>query len=197
MDLADVTRPLLCHVSSIAQRILGDEEAARDAVQEALISLWLEETTPANLRSWLACTVANRSLHLARCQSRRRRHEIRAGFQRFQGIDRDDPASQMDRDELGCVLEKALARIAPDQRAVLVLHFVEEMNYESIAATLRIPIGTVRSRLNRARRALRELLKRSLPEEYRIRQTVRPAPLILVSQTTTSGDIHAQASITT
>jgi RNA polymerase sigma factor (sigma-70 family) len=197
MDFAVVNRPLLRHVFSIARRILGNEEAARDAVQEALISLWLGDTTPPNLRSWMECTVAHRSLHLARCQSRRRRHEIRAGFQRFQGIDRDDPANQMDGDELGGILEKALARIAPDQRTVLVLHVVEQMNYESIASTLNIPIGTVRSRLNRARRALRELLNRSLPEEYHVRQPVRPAPLILVSQTATSGDIHAQASITT
>jgi RNA polymerase sigma-70 factor (ECF subfamily) len=158
MDFADVTRPLLRHVFSIARRILRDDDAAWDAVQEALISLWLEDTMPANLRSWLACTVAHRSLHMARCQSRRRRHEIRAGFERFQGVDRDDPANQMDGDELGCILEKALARIAPDQRAVLVLHVVEQMDYESIASKLQVPIGTVRSRLNRARRALRELL---------------------------------------
>ena len=103
----------------------------------------------------------------------------------------------MDGDELGFILEKALARIAPDKRAVLVLHVVEQMNYESIASTLHIPIGTVRSRLNRARRALRELLNGPLPEEYHVRKPVRPARLILVSQTTTSGDIHAQGSITT
>ena len=46
MDFAEATRPLLGHLVSIARRILGDEDAARDAVQEALVSLWLEDAMP-------------------------------------------------------------------------------------------------------------------------------------------------------
>ena len=175
MNFAEATSPLLEHLLSIARRILGNDEAAWDAVQEALVSMWREDVMPSHIGSWLASTVAHRSLHLARCRSRRRRHELQAGFQHCQRIDRGDPANQMDGEELGCILERALAQIAPDQRVVLVLHVVEQMNYESIASTLRIPIGTVRSRLNRARRALRELLSRSLPEEYCVRHPARPS----------------------
>jgi RNA polymerase sigma-70 factor, ECF subfamily len=169
MDFAEATRPLLGHLVSIARRILGDEDAAWDAVQEALVSLWREDEMPTNLRSWLARAVVHRSLHLARCQSRRRKHEAQAQFQRVEESDRDDPAHYLEGEDLGRILEEALSRIAPDQRTVLVLNVLEQMNYESIAKTLQVPIGTVRSRLNRARSALRELLTESLPEEYHIR----------------------------
>jgi RNA polymerase sigma-70 factor, ECF subfamily len=174
MDFAEATRPLLGQLVSIARRILGDEDAARDAVQEALVSLWLEDALPSNVRSWLTRAVALRSLHLARCQARRRKHEMQACFQRIEETDRDDPADHLEAEDLGRILDEALSRIAPDQRAVLILSAVEQMDYESIASKLRIPIGTVRSRINRARRALRELLVQTLPEEYRVRQSGGP-----------------------
>jgi RNA polymerase sigma-70 factor, ECF subfamily len=171
MDIAEATRPLLGYLVSIARRILGDEDAAWDAVQEALVSLWLQDKVPTNLRSWLARAVAHRSLYLARCQSRRRKHEIRARFQRLEESDRDNPAHHLEGEDLGHILQEALARIDAGQRTVLVLGVVEQMDYESIATALQIPIGTVRSRMNRARRALRELLIQTLPEEYSVRQS--------------------------
>jgi RNA polymerase sigma-70 factor, ECF subfamily len=166
MDFAEATRPLLGHLVSIASRILGDEDSARDAVQEALVSLWREDEMPVNLRSWLAITVAHRSLHLARSQARRRRHEIRARFRRIEESDRDDPAHRVEEKDLARILADALGRIDPDQRTVLVKSVVDQMDYESIALALEIPIGTVRSRMHRARRALRQLLVHTLPEEY-------------------------------
>lgn len=173
MDFAEATRPLLGHLVSIARRILGDEDAAWDAVQEALVSLWLENEMPTNLRSWLARTVAHRSLHLARCQSRRRRHEVQARFERVEASDRDDPSHHLEGEDLGRILEDALSRIAPEQRTVLVLSVVEQMDYETIACELQIPVGTVRSRLNRARGALRELLIHTLPDDYHVRPSGR------------------------
>jgi RNA polymerase sigma-70 factor (ECF subfamily) len=169
MDFAEATRPLLGHLVCIGRRILRDEDAAWDAVQEALVSLWLEDVMPANVRAWLVRAVAHRSLHLARCQARRRKHEMEARFQYTEESDRDDPAHHLEGEDLGRILDEALSRIAADQRAVLVLNIVEQMDYESIASALQIPIGTVRSRINRARRALRERLTLRLPEEYQIR----------------------------
>ena len=171
MDFAEATRPLLGHLVSIARSILGAEDEAWDAVQEALVSLWLQDEMPTNVRSWLARAVEHRSLHLARCRSRRRKHEIRARFQRLEESDRDNPAQHLEGQDLGRILEEALARIDADQRIVLVLGAVEQMDYESIATALQIPIGTVRSRMNRARRAVRELLIHTLPEEYCFRQS--------------------------
>jgi RNA polymerase sigma-70 factor, ECF subfamily len=167
MDFNEATRPLLGHLVSIARRILGNEDLAWDAVQEALFSLWLEGEMPANLRGWLTKAVVHRSLHLSRCRSRRRRHEDRARYERTEESDRDDPTRRLEGQELRRILHEALSQIGPDHRDVLVLNVVEQMDYSSIAAALDIPVGTVRSRLNRSRRAFRDVLIRRLPAEYR------------------------------
>jgi RNA polymerase sigma-70 factor (ECF subfamily) len=171
MDFAEAAQPLFGQLVSIARRILGDEDAAQDAVQEALVSLWREDAIPSNPRSWLTQAVAFRSLHLARCQARRRKHEMQACFQRIEETDRDDPVQHLEGDDLALILNEALSRISADQRAVLILSAVEEMDYQSIASKLQIPIGTVRSRINRARRSLRQLLLRTLPDDYSVRQS--------------------------
>lgn len=165
-DFAGATRPLVGHLISVARRILGDEDTARDAVQEALLSLWIGGEMPTNLRAWMVRAVVHRSLHLSRCRSRRRRHEDRARVGRLELSERDDPARHLEGEELRRTLWAALSELAPDHRSVLVLGVIEQMDYESIAATLGIPIGTVRSRLNRSRKALREVLTRMLPEGY-------------------------------
>jgi RNA polymerase sigma-70 factor, ECF subfamily len=163
---AEITRPLFGDLAVVARRILGDEETARDAVQEALVTLWLEGEMPSNPRAWLVRTVVHRSLHLARSRSRRRKHEDRARSVRIEPTDQDDPARRMEADERCRVLRQALQSLSPDHRSVLVLADIEQKDYESIAASLEIPIGTVRSRLNRSRKALRELLMGLLPEEH-------------------------------
>ncbi|MGP0062634.1 MAG: RNA polymerase sigma factor [Isosphaeraceae bacterium] len=166
MDFNEATRPLLGHLVSISRQILGNEDLAWDAVQEALFSLWLEGEMPTNLRGWLTRAVVHRSLHLSRCRSRRRHHEDRARFERTEESHRDDPARHLEGQELRRILGEALSQIGPEHRDVLVLNVVERMDYRSIAATLNIPVGTVRSRLNRSRQALRDVLIRTLPEEY-------------------------------
>ena len=166
MDFTEATRPLLKHLTVIARRILADEDLARDAVQEAMVSLWLEREMPRNVRAWLTRTVVHRSLHLARCRSRRRRHEDQARFDHAEESDRDNPARSLEGQELRRILEEALDQIGPDHRQVLVLSAVERMDYRSIATTLQVPVGTVRSRLSRSRRAFRDALIRTLPEAY-------------------------------
>ncbi len=60
-------------------------------------------------------------------------------------------------------LDQALTKLPPDQRAVFVLRVNEEMSYDEISKALHIPVGTVMSRLNRAREKLRELLREYMP----------------------------------
>jgi RNA polymerase sigma-70 factor, ECF subfamily len=163
---AEVTQPLFGHLASVARRILDDEEMAWDAVQEALVTLWLESEMPLNPRAWLVRTVVHRSLHLARSRSRRRRHEDQARLGHVEESEQDDPARHVEADELRRILSHALQSLAPDHRSVLVLAVIEQQDYESIATSLGIPVGTVRSRLNRSRKALREVLLRLLPEGY-------------------------------
>jgi RNA polymerase sigma-70 factor, ECF subfamily len=166
MDFTEATRPLLGHLVTISRRILGNEDLAWDAVQEALLSLWLAGEMPTNLRAWLARAVVHRSLHLSRCRSRRRRHEDRARFEHDEESDRDDPTRHLEAQELRRILHEALSQIGPEHRDVLVLSVVDQMDYQSIASALNIPVGTVRSRLNRSRRAFRDVLIRTLPAEY-------------------------------
>jgi RNA polymerase sigma-70 factor (ECF subfamily) len=145
---------------SIAGRILGDEVQAWDAVQEVLISFWLEREMPANPRAWLTRAIALRSLHLARSRARRRRHERLACERRPEASDRDDPSGQMEFEELTQTLGETFLTITPESRDVILLRMAARMDYASIAATLQIPIGTVRSRLHRTRQVFRAALTR-------------------------------------
>jgi RNA polymerase sigma-70 factor (ECF subfamily) len=154
-------------LTAAARRIIDDEELARDAVQEALLSLWLQAELPPNPRAWLLRAVRNRCLHLARGRSRRLKHEATARRARLEASDREDPAARLEREEWGRIFADSLNRLADDQRTILVLHLIDELDYQSIAIVLDIPIGTVRSRLSRARRALHDVLTGILPEEVR------------------------------
>jgi RNA polymerase sigma-70 factor (ECF subfamily) len=153
-----IVLPLLSPLVSLARRILRSDDLAWDAVQEALVTLWREDQVPPNPRAWLIRTVVNRSLHLVRGRTRRRKHEGLACRRRPEASCRDDPARTLERDDLVGYVTRALTTIAPGQRDVLVLRAAEDEDYETIASRLQIPVGTVRSRLNRSRRAIRVLL---------------------------------------
>jgi len=71
----------------------------------------------------------------------------------------DDPAITAERQMEYEKLQMALARLDPEFKAVIVLRDVEECDYDQMAAILEVPVGTIKSRLFRARTALRELLK--------------------------------------
>jgi RNA polymerase sigma-70 factor (ECF subfamily) len=71
------------------------------------------------------------------------------------------PGDRLERQESLSQIQDALATLAPDQRAVLLLRAVEGFDYQQIAQVLDLNIGTVRSRLHRARMQLRDLLQRA------------------------------------
>ena len=156
---ADLVRPHLPAMLAAARAVLDCEHHSCGAVQEALLSLWQEPETPGNLRAWLLRTVRYRSLHLLRTCTRRRKHEGRAATCQPEAHGRDDPARALTNDELGALLDRALAALPVEQRHVFVLREVEQLDYEAIARALQVPVGTVRSRLSRSRRALRKLLE--------------------------------------
>jgi RNA polymerase sigma-70 factor, ECF subfamily len=153
-----IVRPLIGQLVKTARRILEGDDLAWEAVQEALLGLWLQDPPPQNPRTWLIRAVVLRSLQLGRSIRRRRKHETRASRERAEASDRDDPARRVLASEVREALSAALARLGPSHRDVLILHLIEELDYESIARRLGIPIGTVRSRLHRARRELRGVM---------------------------------------
>ena len=153
MSFAEAGGPLFGDLVSLGRRVLADEDLAWDAVQESLLSLWLGGTVPENIRGWLKGAVVHRSLHLARCRSRRRRRERRVAAAHREASDRDDPRRSMEAQESVEIIMTAVSAIAPEFREVLVLSLDDQMDYASIAQRLGVPIGTVRSRLSRSRRA--------------------------------------------
>lgn len=71
---------------------------------------------------------------------------------------RDDPVQSADRRELSERVEEALSRLSPAHRDVIVLHELQGLTYQEVAAALDVPVGTVKSRLSNAFRKLRDLL---------------------------------------
>jgi len=167
-------------VYNLAYRILGDPAAAEDATQETFIAAYRRLSTfrGGSFLSWLMRTVANRCYDELRRQKRR----PSVSWESFGEMDEEanpflvnghpTPEEATQQAELTRFLQAAIIALPPDQRIVLVLSDVEGMNYQEIAETVRIPVGTVKSRLARARARLRDLLqerKELLPRAYRLK----------------------------
>jgi RNA polymerase sigma-70 factor (ECF subfamily) len=156
---AEIVAPFQDPMISVARRILRSDDLAQDAVQEAFLALWCEAEWPPNLHGWLVRAVVHRSLHLLRTRMRRSRHERLACFGRPEASDRDNPSRGIESDEAVVKMHEAFAEMTPEYREVLELRAFEELDYDAIARALEIPIGTVRSRLNRSRKEFREILR--------------------------------------
>ena len=162
VDLDTIIGPLFGRMARVSRRILRDDGLAEDAIQETLLSFWARGELPANPQAWLLHAVTLRSLHLARTSRRRRDRERRACLGRPEGSLGDDPARSLDHDDLRRILDESLLSLPDESRAVFLLWAIDELDYAAIADALQIPIGTVRSRLSRARRSIRESLARRL-----------------------------------
>jgi len=157
-QFAEIVGPRLARLQRLAWKILRSDDLADDAVQEALLSLWREERLPPNLDGWLVRAVVNRSLHLNRTRQRRRHHEERACLGRSEQDPAGDASRPLETAEVARAIEAALDALPDHLRTVFVLREAEQMDYESIAESLGVPMGTVRSRLHRAREALKAAL---------------------------------------
>jgi RNA polymerase sigma-70 factor (ECF subfamily) len=151
-------------------RILGNAEDAADIVQESFLLAFVKlEAFKGNARffTWLYRIAVNASISMKRKQKTLLSSDSHDALPALmESIDRSEasrPESALDRRERIERLESALNRLTPDHRAVIVLKEIEELSYESIAETLGVPVGTVRSRLHRARLELRDqLMKESV-----------------------------------
>jgi RNA polymerase sigma-70 factor (ECF subfamily) len=158
-------------VYSFCARMLSDREDALDAAQEVFLSAWrnlAEFRGESALSTWLMRIAANRCLNrIRRRKSLSEREapwpepfgEIDEGFN-FQpeGGEADHPDRLAETCEMGEILKEALSRLDPASRWMMLLSDVEGFSYEEIAALADVPVGTVKSRLHRARMAMRRLL---------------------------------------
>lgn len=145
----------LAALLGVGRRILGCPDLAWDAVQEALIALWQADPPPADPQAWLGRAVVHRSLHQLRTLGRRREHECRAARACTWA---QDPGRELELRELGARLSAGIEALEPEFRQAFLLHERDELDYAEIARVARVPVGTVRSRIHRARRRLRRAL---------------------------------------
>lgn len=137
-----------------ARMLTGDAWAADDLVQDTLeraCRKWLLWRAGSDLRAWLFTLMHN--LYLNQLRSAPPLHLLDT-----QGLENAVPAAEAPRDD-ALDLERCLQRLPADQRAVLLLVTVEDMPYAEAARVLQVPVGTVMSRLSRARSRLRELME--------------------------------------
>lgn len=144
----------LHHLHVVARRILRCDDLAHDAVQETLLALWACATPPLEARAWLVRTVVHKSLHLARGRRRRVRHEAEAGLPRTEPCPLCDPLLELEETEIDEHVARAVLDLPEHLRAAFVLRHLRGLDYGAVAGLLGVPIGTVRSRLYRAREAL-------------------------------------------
>jgi RNA polymerase sigma factor (sigma-70 family) len=140
-----------------ARALTGDTWAADDLVQDTLeraCNKWRLWAAGSDLRAWLFSIMHN----LFANQMRR---SVRQAHGR--SVDIDDVAHELVASdanlELALDLQRCLLRLPPDQRAVLILVSLADMSYLEVAKITGVPIGTVMSRLSRARHRLQELLE--------------------------------------
>jgi RNA polymerase sigma-70 factor (ECF subfamily) len=141
---------------AIAFRILRDFDLADDAVQTALLTAWREIRTlrdPQLFEPWLHRILTNACYAEAR---RRRRWSERMRLLPAEPVHGpDDYLSVEDRDQL----ERAFRRLTVEQRAVLVFHHYLGLPLPEVAQHIGIPLGTVKSRMHHAKKALRASLE--------------------------------------
>ncbi len=149
---AELVRMSGGRLDATARLILRDPDLAQDAVQETLIRAWCSLPglrDPATFDHWLHSLVAHACIDLVR-KRRRRVIEVELAPMHESAFV-DDAGRVADRDQL----DRALARLDPEARAVVVLHFYLDQPLPRVAAMLGIPIGTAKSRLHRSLGVLR------------------------------------------
>ena len=157
---------------SVAYRTLQEEDAAADAVQESMIKAFrsLGSFQGGSFKSWIIRIVVNTCYDALRSRKRRRTDSLDDFGDDDYGTDGasdyrpqlEDPAERPDayvqRMELSQLIEQGIARLPADQRLALTLCDVHGYAYEEIGEITGMPMGTVKSRINRARTKLREYL---------------------------------------
>ncbi|MBI3448100.1 MAG: sigma-70 family RNA polymerase sigma factor [Acidobacteria bacterium] len=183
LDAAAVVEAHADFVHSICRRLTRDTEEARELFQESFVRIlnglpaFRED---ASVRTWICQIVMNTDRNRRRWWSRFRRN-----FQAAEpapgaagegpGLEPADRGAGPERAAMGAEarsrIESALAALPDDQRLAVVLRDVEGMSYEEIAAATGVEVGTVKSRIGRARAALRvrlaDLVDRAKPEASR------------------------------
>jgi len=168
-----------------ALRIMGDEESAADATQEAFLSAFraIKSYRGGSFKAWLLRTVTNA------CYDELRRHKRRPSVPLEPESDDGEemetprwladpslsPEAEAEADELEHAIQHCLEALPVEFRSVVVLSDLQGMDYKEVAIAVRVPLGTIKSRLARARLRLRECLQgfwELLPATFRLEEEI-------------------------
>ena len=162
-------------VYNLCYRMLGQAQAAEDVAQEAFVAAWRNISTvrEETFRPWLLRIAANLCRDELRRRGRRPSSSLDSALEAGVPEPPDEDPSPDDltlTSELRGRLEAALQQLPEEQRTALVLCDVDGLDYSEIAMVMKTSLGTVKSRIARARLKMRELLRREpelLPGRYR------------------------------
>lgn len=162
---------------TICNRMLGSVEDASDATQDALLKVisGLDSYTgKAKFSTWVYRITLNTCYDRMRADKKHRHAPISAAIQEAEN-EANSPSEARHREPSGLVhvqqhearehLQRALGMLDKDSRAVLVLRDVQDLDYQQVADVLEVPVGTVKSRLYRARNELRGILEREAAQD--------------------------------
>ncbi|HVF25345.1 MAG TPA: sigma-70 family RNA polymerase sigma factor [Anaerolineales bacterium] len=183
----DAFNTLILHyqdsVYNTALRILGDEDQAADAAQEAFISAFksINSFRGGSFKAWLMRTVTNACYDELRRQKRRPTTPLEPDTDDGEEMDSPrwladpsmTPAQKSEADELEHAIQHCLNNLPLEFKTVVVMADIQGMDYTEVAASVRVPLGTIKSRLARARLRLRECLQgfaELLPASYRLEE---------------------------
>ena len=160
-------------VYGLAYRLTGNQQDAEDLTQETFMRVFrsLKSYRPGTFEGWLHRITTNLFLDMVRHRQVIRMEALPENYDRVPGTLKT-PEQAVDDAMLDPDLEIALAELQPDYRAVVVLCDVVGLTYEEIANTLGLKMGTVRSRIHRARSSLRATLERLEKERQELPESV-------------------------
>jgi RNA polymerase sigma-70 factor (ECF subfamily) len=148
--------------------VCGSHDEAEDVAQEAFVQAYVKLSSFAGdsqFYTWLYRIAVNSAI------SRRRKRREETSVDRTRETTGDEPhdgteqaEDRLLREERAVLVQRALARLSDEHRTILVLREIENCDYEQIAQVFEIPVGTVRSRLHRARLQLKDELNAMLGE---------------------------------
>lgn len=156
LDFASLVRQHQAMVFSIAWHMLRDRAVAEELAQDVFLSLhqhMAELESPEHVQFWLRRVTSNRALDVARRRLRRPMVSLENAPEPVALTPTGDPL-------LGTALKKLVAALPEKSRAIVVLRYQEDLDPAEIAKILGIPVGTVKSQLQRALALLREKLSR-------------------------------------
>jgi len=183
----DAFNTLILHyqdsVFNTALRILGDEDQAADAAQDAFISAFksISSFRGGSFKAWLMRTVTNACYDELRRRKRRPTTPLEPDTDDGEEMDSPrwladpnmTPDQQAEADEVEHAIQHCLDNLPLEFKTVVVMADIQGMDYTEVAASVHVPLGTIKSRLARARLRLRECLQgfaELLPSSYRLEE---------------------------